>query len=407
MLQGCGTLLRTARGQAKPAAAPDLIRPPPPGVGRSAPASAPPRPEGRSRAGASTSCAPGRNGSGIGLLSAVVWLVVLPELSPDLRTATGVTHVRSRRHAEGVDGSRRHRPPVPPPDLVHAGAGVDGSRSTTRSSCRTSCRTTRDAARSRARPIRTGCRWSSCRVTGRRSRRRRPPCWPAGTRAAPAPLDLPRAGAAAVPRRPASCASSSATTGRRCCCARPARPAGASRSRSTSSARGVDGLADGVHWYDPVGHALLQVGPPPAGEATDARRHRRAVAHRLALRGARLPPHLLGRRHDARAGARAGGVGGLAPRLWTRFPDAEVTRLVGADGVHEFPVALVALGDGDAGDRAARRRRRAGDGRRRPARVPAVTLRPARRRRRRARRSVAARRPRSASQPPGSATSTR
>ncbi len=34
------------------------------------------------------------------------------------------------------------------------------------------------------------------------------------------------------------------------------------------SARGVDGLADGVHWYDPVAHALLQVGPPAAGEAT-------------------------------------------------------------------------------------------------------------------------------------------
>jgi SagB-type dehydrogenase family enzyme len=26
------------------------------------------------------------------------------------------------------------------------------------------------------------------------------------------------------------------------------------------SARGVDGLPDGVHWYDPVGHALRQVG---------------------------------------------------------------------------------------------------------------------------------------------------
>jgi hypothetical protein len=38
--------------------------------------------------------------------------------------------------------------------------------------------------------------------------------------------------------------------------------------------------------------------------------------------------------------------GGLAPRLWTRFPDGEVTRLVGADGVHEWPVALVTLGDG-------------------------------------------------------------
>src|SRR5690242_12746543 len=33
-------------------------------------------------------------------------------------------------------------------------------------------------------------------------------------------------------------------------------------------------------------------------------------------------------------------------RLFTRFPDAQVTRLVGADGVQEFPVALVALQPG-------------------------------------------------------------
>jgi hypothetical protein len=38
---------------------------------------------------------------------------------------------------------------------------------------------------------------------------------------------------------------------------------------------------------------------------------------------------------------------GLGPRLWTRFPDAELSRLVGADGVHEFPVALIGLGDGE------------------------------------------------------------
>ena len=35
---------------------------------------------------------------------------------------------------------------------------------------------------------------------------------------------------------------------------------------------------------------------------------------------------------------------GLTARLFTTFPDAEVAALVGADRVHEFPVALVALG---------------------------------------------------------------
>ena len=34
---------------------------------------------------------------------------------------------------------------------------------------------------------------------------------------------------------------------------------------------------------------------------------------------------------------------GLPARLYTRFPDAEVAALTGADRVHEFPVAVVAL----------------------------------------------------------------
>ncbi len=37
---------------------------------------------------------------------------------------------------------------------------------------------------------------------------------------------------------------------------------------------------------------------------------------------------------------------GHAARLHTRFPDAAVAALVGADRVHEWPVAVVALGDG-------------------------------------------------------------
>ena len=34
---------------------------------------------------------------------------------------------------------------------------------------------------------------------------------------------------------------------------------------------------------------------------------------------------------------------GLPARLYTRFPDADVAALTGADRVHEFPVAVVAL----------------------------------------------------------------
>ena len=35
---------------------------------------------------------------------------------------------------------------------------------------------------------------------------------------------------------------------------------------------------------------------------------------------------------------------GLTASLYTRFPDRAVTALVGADGVHEWPVAVVSLG---------------------------------------------------------------
>jgi hypothetical protein len=107
------------------------------------------------------------------------------------------------------------------------------------------------------------------------------------------------------------------------------------------SARGVDGLDDGVYWYDPVGHALLRVGPPAGGEATT-----------LVVTGI---PWRTGWRYSERgfrhiywdSGTMLAQTLALAPgRLFTSFPDAQVTRLVGADGVHEWPVALVALEDG-------------------------------------------------------------
>lgn len=113
------------------------------------------------------------------------------------------------------------------------------------------------------------------------------------------------------------------------------------------SARGVDGLPDGVHWYDPVRHALLQVGPPAGGSSTAVvvtgvpwrtgwRYSERGFRHLYWDAGTMLAQML--------ALAESGGLG---PRLWTRFPDASVTRLVGADGVHEFPLAAVGLGGGE------------------------------------------------------------
>jgi len=103
----------------------------------------------------------------------------------------------------------------------------------------------------------------------------------------------------------------------------------------------------GVHWYDPLDHALVQVGPPPRGEAptvvvtgipwrTGWRYRERGYRHVYWDAGTMLSQLLA-----------AADSAGIAAALYTRFPGAQVTALVGADGVHEWPVALVALGGGE------------------------------------------------------------
>jgi hypothetical protein len=100
----------------------------------------------------------------------------------------------------------------------------------------------------------------------------------------------------------------------------------------------------GVHWYHPEDHALVQIGPPPASGAptvvvtgvpwrTGWRYRERGYRHVYWDTGTMLS-QLVALADSA----------GLAPRLFTRFPDASVAALVGADGVHEWPVAAVALG---------------------------------------------------------------
>jgi hypothetical protein len=107
------------------------------------------------------------------------------------------------------------------------------------------------------------------------------------------------------------------------------------------SSRGLDGLADGVHWYDPVAHSLMRIGPPAGGDATTliVTGIPWRTGWRYAERGFR---HIYWDAGTMLAQALALTDG----RLFTRFPDAAVTRLVGADGVHEWPVALVALAPG-------------------------------------------------------------
>jgi hypothetical protein len=114
-------------------------------------------------------------------------------------------------------------------------------------------------------------------------------------------------------------------------------------------------LPAGVHWYDPLDHALVQVGPPPRGGPTGGpvggpsssgpavvvtgvpwrtgwRYRERGYRHIYWDAGTMLA-QLLALADSA----------GLPARLYTRFPDAEVAELTGADRVHEFPVAVVAL----------------------------------------------------------------
>jgi len=113
-----------------------------------------------------------------------------------------------------------------------------------------------------------------------------------------------------------------------------------------ASTKGVQGVPDGVHWYDPVDHALVQVGPVPGGAAstlivtgvpwrTGWRYAERGWRHLYWDAGTALSQLIT-----------AADSGGARPRLQTQFPDTEIARLVGADGVHEFPLALLVLGDG-------------------------------------------------------------
>jgi hypothetical protein len=136
------------------------------------------------------------------------------------------------------------------------------------------------------------------------------------------------------------------------------RPAGTWLFRAAGSAGGrfplelyaavPDGMQvpGGVHWYDPLDHALVQVGPPPRGSVpavvvtgvpwrTGWSYRERGYRHVYWDAGTMLA-QLLAVADSA----------GLAPSLYTRFPDAAVATLVGADRVHEWPLAVVALDEG-------------------------------------------------------------
>ena len=105
-------------------------------------------------------------------------------------------------------------------------------------------------------------------------------------------------------------------------------------------------LPAGVHFYEPLDHTLVQIGPPPHGQApavvvtgvpwrTGWRYRERGYRHVYWDAGTMLSQLMA-----------AADSAGLAASLFTRFPDARVGALVGADAVHEWPVAVVSLADG-------------------------------------------------------------
>lgn len=104
-------------------------------------------------------------------------------------------------------------------------------------------------------------------------------------------------------------------------------------------------LPAGVHWYDPLDHALVTVGPPPHGGApavvvtgvpwrTGWRYRERGYRHVYWDAGTMLAQMLA-----------LADSAGLPAVPYLRFPDVPVAALVGADRVHEIPVAVVSLGE--------------------------------------------------------------
>jgi SagB-type dehydrogenase family enzyme len=105
-------------------------------------------------------------------------------------------------------------------------------------------------------------------------------------------------------------------------------------------------LPAGVHWYHPREHALVRLAAAPRGESpvlvvtgvpwrTGWRYRERGFRHVYWDAGTMLSQLLA-----------AADSAGIAAHLYTRFPDHELAPLVGADGVQEWPVALIVLGGG-------------------------------------------------------------
>jgi len=106
-------------------------------------------------------------------------------------------------------------------------------------------------------------------------------------------------------------------------------------------------LPPGVHWYHPEEHALIRIAPPPTAGApaivvtgvpwrTGWRYRERGYRH-IYWDGGTMLAQLLAAADSA----------GVPAHLYSRFPDADAATMVGADGVNEWPIAVVGLGPGE------------------------------------------------------------
>jgi SagB-type dehydrogenase family enzyme len=113
---------------------------------------------------------------------------------------------------------------------------------------------------------------------------------------------------------------------------------------------GVDGVADGVHHFDPLDFGLTTLREGAFATGAPITFVFTGIPWRTAWKyGERGFRHLYWDAGTMLANLLAvAAEAGLDNRVWTGFVDADVARLVGVDGVTEFPLALVSIGTADA-----------------------------------------------------------
>lgn len=112
---------------------------------------------------------------------------------------------------------------------------------------------------------------------------------------------------------------------------------------------GVDGVADGVHHFAPLEFGLTTLREGVVARGTQCTFVFTGIPWRTAWKyGERGFRHLYWDSGTMLANLLAeADAHGLGARVWAGFVDDDVARLLGVDGVTEFPLALVTIGEGD------------------------------------------------------------